>query len=47
MMYKDFCRMTIGEGAARRPALAEVARKYGRSAKNVYAIVERFKKSDA
>jgi hypothetical protein len=30
----------------RRASLAAVARKYGRSAKDVYAIVERLKKAD-
>jgi 16S rRNA (cytidine1402-2'-O)-methyltransferase len=47
LIYKEFCRMTIEMGAARRQALTAVARKYGRSAKHVYVIVERFKKSDA
>jgi 16S rRNA (cytidine1402-2'-O)-methyltransferase len=47
LIYKEFCRMTVDSCAARRPALSAVAKKYGRSAKDVYAIVERFKKSDA
>jgi 16S rRNA (cytidine1402-2'-O)-methyltransferase len=46
LIYKEFCRMTIEMGTARRQALSAVARKYGRSTKTVYAIVERFKKSD-
>jgi 16S rRNA (cytidine1402-2'-O)-methyltransferase len=46
LIYNDFCRMTAEEGAARRQAVSGIAQKYGRSAKNVYAIVERFKKSD-
>jgi len=45
LIYKEFCRMTVVEGAGRRPALSAIAHKYGRSAKMVYAIVERFKKS--
>ena len=47
LIYKEFCRMTVEQGAARRPAISALAHKYGRSAKNVYAIVERLKKSDA
>ena len=47
LIYKEFCRMTSVAGALRRPTLSAVAQKYGRSAKDVYAIVERFKKSDA
>ena len=47
LIYKEFCRMTAETGALRRPTLSAVAQKYGRSAKDVYAIVERFKKSDA
>ena len=46
LIYKEFCLMTEEQGAARRPAISALGHKYGRSAKNVYAIVERFKKSD-
>ena len=47
LIYDDFCRMTAETGAGRRESLNLVARKYGRSAKHVYAIVERLKKSGA
>ena len=46
LIYKEFCLMTEEQGAGRRPAISALGHKYGRSAKNVYAIVERFKKSD-
>ena len=46
LIYNEFCRLTSEMGAARRPAVSEVARKYGRSAKEVYSVVERLKKSD-
>jgi 16S rRNA (cytidine1402-2'-O)-methyltransferase len=45
LIFNEFCQMTSGMGAARRPSLSAVAQKYGRSTKDVYAIVERFKKS--
>ncbi len=45
LIYNDFCRMTA-EMPGRRASIAAVARKYGRSAKDVYAIVERLKKAD-
>jgi hypothetical protein len=32
--------------SGRRASIAAVARKYGRSAKHIYAIVERLKKAD-
>jgi len=47
LIYNDFCRMTLVGAGGRRATLSLVAQKYGRSAKDVYAIVERFKKSDA
>jgi len=47
LIYKEFCRMTVENGAGRRQALSAVALKYGRSAKYVYSLVERYKKSDA
>jgi 16S rRNA (cytidine1402-2'-O)-methyltransferase len=46
LIYDDFCRMTISVGS-RRAAIAAIANKYGRSTKDVYAIVERLKKADA
>lgn len=46
LIYNEFCLMTEKQGSARRPAISALGHKYGRSAKNVYAIVERFKKSD-
>jgi 16S rRNA (cytidine1402-2'-O)-methyltransferase len=45
LIYQDFCQMT-NKIPGRRASLAAVARKYGRSAKDVYAIVERLKKAD-
>jgi 16S rRNA (cytidine1402-2'-O)-methyltransferase len=47
LIYKEFWRMTIEGHAGRRQALSAVAVKYGRSAKYVYSLVERYKKSDA
>jgi 16S rRNA (cytidine1402-2'-O)-methyltransferase len=47
LIYSEFCRMTSETGGGRRSSLSAVAHKYGRSAKEVYAIVERFKHSDA
>jgi len=47
LIYKEFCRMTAAEASGRRSALSAIAKKYGRSAKSVYAIVERLKKPDA
>jgi 16S rRNA (cytidine1402-2'-O)-methyltransferase len=46
LIYREFCQMTADAGIPRRPALAAVARKYGRTTKQVYAIVEALKKSD-
>jgi 16S rRNA (cytidine1402-2'-O)-methyltransferase len=45
LIYNDFCRMTSELGMGRRAAISELAIKYGRSAKNVYEIVERLKNS--
>ena len=45
LIYNDFCRMTAEMGSGRRAALTAVARKYGRSTKDVYAIVEARKRS--
>jgi 16S rRNA (cytidine1402-2'-O)-methyltransferase len=47
LIYQDFCRMTNMPGSTRRSALTAVARKYGRSTKQVYAIVEGRKRSDS
>ena len=47
LIYNDFCRMTSESGVTRRAALSSVAKKYGRSAKDVYGIVERLKKSES
>jgi len=44
LIYSEFCRMTA-ETTGRRASIAAVALKYGRSAKDVYAIIERLKKS--
>ncbi len=41
----EFGAITEMGGRRRREVLAAVAKKYGRSARDVYAIVERFKKS--
>ena len=46
LIYNDFCQMTAELDLTRRGTLAAVARKYGRSTKDVYGIVERLKKSD-
>jgi 16S rRNA (cytidine1402-2'-O)-methyltransferase len=47
LIYDEFCRLTTAEKFGRRETITAVAKKYGRSAKNVYGIVERFKKSEA
>ena len=45
LIYSDFCRMTAESAVGRRAAVSTLARKYGRSAKDVYGIVERLKNS--
>jgi 16S rRNA (cytidine1402-2'-O)-methyltransferase len=47
LIYNEFCRLTSECGSSRRGALSAVATKYGRSAKEVYGIVERLKKADS
>jgi len=47
LIYQEFCRMTAVSGSGRRAALTAVGRKYGRSTKDVYAIVEAQKRSDS
>jgi 16S rRNA (cytidine1402-2'-O)-methyltransferase len=47
LIYKEFCRMTLEMGLRRRTALSTVAQKYGRSAKYVYGVIERLKKSES
>lgn len=44
-IFDDFGHITETEPGGRRAAVSAVARKYGRSAKDVYAIIERLKKS--
>jgi 16S rRNA (cytidine1402-2'-O)-methyltransferase len=45
LIYKDFCRLTSGPEMGRRAIVSALAKKYGRSAKEVYGIVERLKTS--
>ena len=45
LIYKEFCRMTNDVPMGRRAAVSALAQKYGRSAKEVYGIVERLKTS--
>jgi 16S rRNA (cytidine1402-2'-O)-methyltransferase len=45
LIYKDFCRMTDEPAMGRRAVVSALAKKYGRSAKEVYGIVERHKTS--
>jgi len=45
LIYNDFCRMTSESEMGRRAAVSVLAKKYGRSAKDVYGIVERLKAS--
>lgn len=44
-VYSDFCHMTAEMSGGRRAAIAAVARKHGRSTRDVYEVVERLKKS--
>ncbi len=41
----EFGRITDGGGGSRRAAISTLARKHGRTSRDVYAIIERFKKS--
>jgi 16S rRNA (cytidine1402-2'-O)-methyltransferase len=43
LIYREFCRMTDQLAMGRRAAVSTLAQKYGRSAKEVYGIVERLK----
>ena len=45
LIYNEFCRMTNEAGTGRRSVIAALAKTYGRSAKEVYGIVERLKTS--
>jgi 16S rRNA (cytidine1402-2'-O)-methyltransferase len=45
LIYKEFCRMTYDPVMGRRAVVSALAKKYGRSAKEVYGIVERLKTS--
>jgi 16S rRNA (cytidine1402-2'-O)-methyltransferase len=45
LIYKEFCRMTEEPVMGRRAVVSALAKKYGRSAKEVYGIVERLKTS--
>jgi 16S rRNA (cytidine1402-2'-O)-methyltransferase len=44
-IYSEFCHLTEVGSCGRREAMAGVARKYGRSTKQVYAIVEALKRT--
>lgn len=44
-MVSEFGRLTETAGVSRREAVTETARKYGRSAREVYTAIERAKKS--
>jgi 16S rRNA (cytidine1402-2'-O)-methyltransferase len=44
VMSEEFWRITNNGGLSRRAAINEVARKYGRSAKEIYAAIERAKR---
>ena len=43
LIYKEFCYLTDTKGEDRRAAISTLAKKYGRTARNVYAVVERLK----
>lgn len=47
LIYDDFCRMPPDISGGRRAAVAVLGKKYGRSTKDVYALVERLKKLGA
>jgi 16S rRNA (cytidine1402-2'-O)-methyltransferase len=42
-IYNEFCLMTSVAGTTRRSAVAELARKYGRTTNNIYDLIERMK----
>jgi hypothetical protein len=42
-IYADFCRSTKNMVGGRRAAVVGLARRHGRSPKEVYAIIERMK----
>jgi 16S rRNA (cytidine1402-2'-O)-methyltransferase len=43
-IFEEFGQMVDDEGGGRRAAISAVAIKYGRSAKDIYSIIERMKK---
>ena len=43
-IFAEFGQMRETMGSKRRAAVSALARKYGRSAKNIYALIERLKK---
>jgi 16S rRNA (cytidine1402-2'-O)-methyltransferase len=45
LIYQEFCRMTLDGGPGRREMISKVAKRFGRSTKDVYGIVERLKTS--
>jgi hypothetical protein len=47
VIFADFCRMPLAMEGGRRAAVVNLGKKYGRSPKDVYAIVERLKKLGA
>ncbi len=47
LVWTEFRRLTEREGFGRREAVTALARRYGRSPKDVYAAVERGKQADA
>ena len=46
-IYAEFGRTTDGVGVTRRQRVASIARRHGRSAKEIYSIIEKLKSSGA
>jgi 16S rRNA (cytidine1402-2'-O)-methyltransferase len=46
-IYSFFCQLTENSGTTRRQALAKTAEQFGLSTNEIYALVERFKKSSS
>jgi 16S rRNA (cytidine1402-2'-O)-methyltransferase len=47
LIYTEFCQLTADGAVGRRAVINTLARKYGQSAKQTYAIIERFKQSNS
>jgi hypothetical protein len=47
MLWTEFCEMTARAGTTRREAVAALARRYSRPARDVYSAIERARNAHA